>query len=133
MQQHSVAVISTPGFVFTPGLVQVPAWKQSQAALALAQLHLDSGAPQAAQHALSMLHQPTEPDDGQPHQPDAHQAQALYQHADLLLQLDQQVCLLSCHQPAVHLPETSSTQAPASSGCVMTASSTGCKLEHYQS
>lgn len=71
--------------------MQNPAWKQSQAALALAQLHLDSGAPQAAQHVLSMLHQPSEGADGQPHQQDAHQAQALYQHADLLLQLDQQV------------------------------------------
>ena len=75
-------------------LVQVPAWKQSQAALALAQLHLDNGAPQAAQHALSMLQQPTEGPDGLPQQQDAHQAQALYQHADLLLQLDQQVHLM---------------------------------------
>lgn len=69
----------------------MPAWKQSQAALALAQLHLDSGAPHAAQHVLSTLQQPGEAPDGAPQQGHTHQAQALFQHADLLLQLDQQV------------------------------------------
>jgi len=70
-----------------------PAWKQSEAALALAQLHLDAGATLAAQQVLSILKQPnealddTEQQDGSAGQ----QAQTLFHRAGLMLRLGQQV------------------------------------------
>ncbi len=70
-----------------------PGWKQSEAALALAQLHLDAGATLAAQQVLSILKQPnealedTEQQDGSAGQ----QAQSLFHRAGLMLRLGQQV------------------------------------------
>ena len=70
-----------------------PAWKQNEAALALAQLHLDAGATLAAQQVLSILKQPnealddTEQQDGSAGQ----QAQTLFHRAGLMLRLGQQV------------------------------------------
>lgn len=71
-----------------------PAWKQSEAALALAQLHLDAGATLAAQQVLSILKQPDE-DAGGTEQPSGgvgHHTQTQFHRAGLMLRLGQQVC-----------------------------------------
>ena len=81
-----------------------PAWKQSEAALALAQLHLDAGATLAAQQVLSILKQPNEAlDDTQQQDGSAgQQAQTLFHRAGLMLRLGQQVshCCLCVFAPA---------------------------------
>ncbi|KAL0053282.1 hypothetical protein WJX82_003692 [Trebouxia sp. C0006] len=80
-----------------------PAWKQSEAALALAQLHLDAGATLAAQQVLSILKQPnealddTEQQDGSAGQ----QAQTLFHRAGLMLRLGQQDEFLELMLPMV--------------------------------
>ena len=74
---------------------ECPAWKQSEAALALAQLHLDAGATLAAQQVLSVLKQPSEAaiDGSEQHDGAASQrVQTLFHRAGLMLRLDQQVC-----------------------------------------
>ena len=77
-----------------------PAWKQNEAALALAQLHLDTGATLAAQQVLSILKQPGEALDGTEQQGGTagQQAHTLFHRAGLMLRLGQQVCccFVSC-------------------------------------
>ncbi|KAA6423612.1 MAG: hypothetical protein FRX49_06672 [Trebouxia sp. A1-2] len=80
-----------------------PAWKQSEAALALAQLHLDAGATLAAQQVLSILKQPNEAlDDTQQQDGSAgQQAQTLFHRAGLMLRLGQQDEFLELMLPMV--------------------------------
>lgn len=77
-----------------------PAWKQNEAALALAQLHLDTGATLAAQQVLSILKQPGGALDGTEQQGGTagQQAHTLFHRAGLMLRLGQQVCccFVSC-------------------------------------
>ena len=70
-----------------------PAWKQSEAALALAQLHIDAGDTLAAQQVLSILKQPAEAADGaeQADGDAGQQTQTLFHRAGLMLRLGQQV------------------------------------------
>ena len=77
-----------------------PAWKQSDAALALTRLHLDAGDTLAAQQVLSILKQPGEAGEGAEQQVSAASphAEALFHRAGLMLRLGQQVCpTLSSH------------------------------------
>ena len=70
-----------------------PAWKQSEAALALAQVHIDAGHMLAAQQVLSILKQPAEAIGAaeQQEQDAGQQDQTLFHRAGLMLRLGQQV------------------------------------------
>ncbi|DBA78961.1 TPA: hypothetical protein ACH3X1_008835 [Trebouxia sp. C0004] len=78
-----------------------PAWKQSEAALALAQLHLDAGATLAAQQVLSILKQPNEALEDTEQQDGSAGQQALFHRAGLMLRLGQQDEFLELMLPVV--------------------------------